>query len=220
MIFEKGYLYHIFNQGNNRQKIFYNRDNYFYFLKKLHSHILPFADILSWCLMPNHFHLMVLVNKTEVNSEELIQSIFNKQDKKRKENIHQMNIKTRTLNNSIAIMLRSYTRAINKQENRTGSLFKPHTKVVCINYLNFIKPTNIHSDVLINNHLPEKQYPQVCFNYIHQNPVIAKLVKTAVDWEFSSARDYSGLRNGKLINKKVTEEYVDISFEFFDDINP
>jgi len=201
-----------------------------YFLKKINSHILPFVDVLSWCLMPNHFHLMVLVNRTEANSEELVHSTTNNQDKKRKENIHlmtynrpknrrEMNIKTKTLNNSIAITLRSYTRAINKQENRTGSLFKPHTKAACLNCFNSIKPTDIQSNVLINNHLPKKQYPQVCFDYIHLNPVKAKLVKNAVDWEFSSAKDYAGLRNGKLINKKVTEEYIDISAEFFDEID-
>ena len=66
MIFEKGNLYYIYNQGNNKQKIFYNRDNYFFFLRKLKDYILPFADILAWCLMPNHFHLMVLVNEVEL----------------------------------------------------------------------------------------------------------------------------------------------------------
>ena len=32
-----------------------------------------------------------------------------------------------------------------------------------------------------------------------------------IDWEFSSAKDYAGIRNGKLINKKVAAKYVDIS---------
>jgi putative transposase len=54
----------------------------------------------------------------------------------------------------------------------------------------------------------EKQYPQICFNYIHQNPVNAKLVKNATDWEFSSALDYRGLRNGKIVNKNIAKEYV------------
>lgn len=106
-------------------------------------------------------------------------------------------------------MLRSYSGAIDKQENRTGSLFKPHTKAECINCFQSIKPSFIQSNILIQNHLSKKQYPQICFDYIHQNPVKAKLVKNAVDWEFSSAKDYAGLRNGKLINKLVAKEYVD-----------
>jgi putative transposase len=125
----------------------------------------------------------------------------------------------RTLNNSIAIMLRSYTRAINKERKTSGSLFRPKTKAECINCPNGITPSfyETHRMTLshpmsanINIAIPEKQYPQVCFNYIHKNPVKANLVKNAVDWEFSSAKDYSGLRNGKLINKEVAKEYVEI----------
>ncbi|MDD4236020.1 MAG: hypothetical protein PHF99_08405, partial [Bacteroidales bacterium] len=61
MIIEKGYIYHIYNQGNNRRRIFLIRENYLFFLKKIETYILPYADILAYCLMPNHFHLMVYV---------------------------------------------------------------------------------------------------------------------------------------------------------------
>ena len=75
MNFEKGYLYHVYNQGNNKEKIFYNRDNYFFFLKKIDHHIKPYVDILAWCLMPNHFHLMMLVKEIElVNTHRVTQS--------------------------------------------------------------------------------------------------------------------------------------------------
>ena len=57
--------------------------------------------------------------------------------------------------------------------------------------------------------LPEKQYPQIYFDYIHKNPVKAKLVKNDIDWEFSSAIDYAGIRNGNLINKQVVKGYID-----------
>lgn len=56
------------------------------------------------------------------------------------------------------------------------------------------------------NH-PEDEYPQVCFNYIHLNPVKDRLVKQAEDWEFSSYRDYFGLRNGKLVEKDCAKRY-------------
>ncbi|MEN8125125.1 MAG: hypothetical protein ABFR32_08335 [Bacteroidota bacterium] len=74
----------------------------------------PHADILAWCLMPNHFHLMVLVNKIKYNNKELIHQMTNSHSEKS----HQMNVKSKTINTSIAIMLRSFTRAINKQENK------------------------------------------------------------------------------------------------------
>ena len=209
MQFEKGYLYHIHNQGNNKQKIFFNRENYIYFLQKIRTYILPYADILSWCLMPNHFHLMVLVNETKliVNSDGTLQPTvgvaLSHADS---------NIRYRTINDSIGIMLRSYTQAINKQNNRTGKLIREKTKVECINRPTEITPSFItkNSITKINIKNPEQQYPQICFDYIHQNPVKASLVKTDVDWEFSSAVDYYGNRKGKLVNKDVAKEYVEI----------
>jgi len=201
MIFEKGFLYHIYNQGNNRQKIFYNRKNYLFFLKKLNEYILPFSEVLAWCLMPNHFHLMVLIKEVESQgftlSETLTNATSNPSSTKR------------TFNNSIGILLRTYTRAINKQEGATGSLFRKETKAECINCFKSAKPNFILNNISINNHLSEKQYPQICFNYIHQNPVRANLTNIATDWEFSSARDYKGLRNCTLINKEISKVYVE-----------
>ncbi|HOV11622.1 MAG TPA: hypothetical protein PLT47_06660 [Bacteroidales bacterium] len=66
MIFEHGHIYHIYNQGNNRQQVFFIRENYLFFLKKIETFISPFTDILAWCLMPNHFHLMVYVKQVEI----------------------------------------------------------------------------------------------------------------------------------------------------------
>jgi putative transposase len=217
-------LYHIYNQGNNSQKIFYNRNNYLFFLEKIKTHLLPFADIVAWCLMPNHFHLMVYVNHIEretypmttFNPQTIISGRATSSRAHATVETHPMttfNSKTshrmsiQTLNQSIAIMLRSYTRAVNKQENRSGSLFKPHTKAECLSKTQGISPSffNTNSGTMI--HLPEKEYPQLCFNYIHNNPLKAGLVKHPEDWEFSSYRDYFGLRNGKIINKSKAEEF-------------
>ena len=200
MQLEKGYIYHIYNQGNNHRKIFFNRENYLFFLKKIKVYINPYADVMAWCLMPNHFHLMVLVREVEIPVEL-------KSDKMTSSHLI---TKTRTLNNSIAIMLRSYTRAINMQQKPSGSLFKAHTKAECINCHNGITPSFISQNGVtkINYQHPEKQYPQVCFDYIHQNPVKAKMVNNATDWEFSSAVDYANLRNGKLINKEEAGKYI------------
>ena len=113
--------------------------------------------------------------------------------------------KTRTLNESIGILLRSYTRAINKQENSTGSVFRKETKAECLTNANGIIPSFYGSH--INVRIPEKEYPQACFNYIHQNPVKANLVKLPEEWEFSSYPDYCGIRDGKLINRARTVEF-------------
>ena len=202
MQFEQGHIYHIYNQGNNRQKIFFERENYLFFLKKMREYLLPYCDIVAYCLMPNHFHWMVLVKEIAVMpTHGVTQS-------------HPVSkSKERTLNDSIAILLRSYTRAINKQQNRSGNLFSEATKAECLTKPEGITPSFYLTQfgTMINTHQPEFEYPQICFDYIHQNPVKAHLVKDALDWEFSSYRDYAGLRNGTLVNKNSATE-SNISF--------
>ncbi len=216
MQFEKGNLYHIYNQGNNRQKIFFINENYLYFLRKIKIHILPYADILAWCLMPNHFHLMVLVNFEELyysTTDGVAQSHTVGTAIGGATSSRTPNFLTRSFNHSIGIVLASYTRAINKQRGLSGSLFRKKTKAECITCSDGIMPSFFKNDngiTQINILQAEEQYPQICFNYIHQNPVNAGLVKNATDWEYSSAKDFAGLRKGKLINKKVAAEYINL----------
>jgi putative transposase len=214
MQFTTDHIYHIFNRGNNSQPIFFSRENYLFFLRKIKTHITPYADILAWCLMPNHFHLMIYVNNAEVcvNEQE------NQNGRKRSEQAGKISeqvteshqhTRKRSLNDSISIMLRSYTRAIQKQNSITGSLFQHRTKAVCLTEIDGITPAWFHTNygTVINIIDPEKEYPQVCFNYIHQNPVKSGLVKIPQEWEFSSYPDYTKERNGQLVNRERAEEF-------------
>ncbi|HZJ73208.1 MAG TPA: hypothetical protein VFC87_00260 [Perlabentimonas sp.] len=228
MIFEKGHLYHIYNQGNNRQRIFFSRENYLFFLEKIRKHVLPYADVLAWCLMPNHFHIMVYVNEVELvlptqgltrnkaaNSQTLsrqesqgltIRSVNTSQPLAKRTS---SGCSQRTFNSSIGIMLRSYTRAINIQEKRSGALFRQQTKANCLTCNDKITRAWFSSQgaARINIQPTEDQYPNTCFNYINLNPVKAGLVKQCEDWEFSSYPDIVRLRNGKLINRARIEEF-------------
>ena len=205
MIFETGHIYHIYNQGNNRQKIFFRDANYLYFLNKIRKHILPYADILAWCLMPNHFHLMIYVHDVEISSTHQMTESHQMRNHPPYQMSNVEMSKTRTLQESIAIMLRSYTRAINIQEKRSGSLFKPHTKAECLTKFQGITPSFYGNQ--INVRIPEKEYPIVCWNYIHNNPVTANMVDRAEEYIYSSCRDFIGLRDGKLINKNRAKEF-------------
>lgn len=51
--------HHIIQRGNRRQKVFFNEDDYSEYLKLLDNYSRRFkVDILAYCLMPNHIHLI------------------------------------------------------------------------------------------------------------------------------------------------------------------
>jgi putative transposase len=200
MDFETGYIYHIYNRGSNKKRIFFCRDNYLFFLKKVRKELSAHLDFLAYCLIPNHFHFLVqvkdkigyLANSYNYSSDDLESSDeFNQGDSNQ--------LISKQISNHLAILLRSYTRAINIQENRTGSLFQQKTKAKCLNETAKSK----------NN------YVVTCFNYIHQNPYASNLVTKLEDWEFSSFQDYAKLRNGSFCNQELAYEMINFDREHF-----
>ena len=55
-----GLCYHVMNRGNRRATVFHKNDDYRAFLR-----LIPRANrrlpvrVLAYCLMPNHFHLVL-----------------------------------------------------------------------------------------------------------------------------------------------------------------
>ncbi len=102
-IFSSGNYYHIYNRGINRENIFFEKDNYIFFLKQLRKYFFPdTASIVAYCLMPNHYHLLIFLKQT--NLAQTMQKF--------------------TL---------SYAKAINKKFARVGSLFQGPFKAVQVN---------------------------------------------------------------------------------------
>ncbi|WP_179021947.1 transposase [Winogradskyella forsetii] len=98
---ESGHYYHIYNRGNNKQDIFFDMENYDYFLKLLDRHIKPISNIYAYCLIPNHFHLVIRIHEHIEKPSQAFSNLMN-----------------------------AYTKAINKRYNRSGSLFqKPFKRI-------------------------------------------------------------------------------------------
>ena len=55
-----GGIYHLINRGNGKQRVFHKDRDYQAFTDLLAdmSHRYP-VDVLAWCLMSNHYHLVV-----------------------------------------------------------------------------------------------------------------------------------------------------------------
>jgi hypothetical protein len=57
--FEPGRFYHLYNRGNSSGNIFYCDENYEYFLRQFEKYFLEWVDLYAYCLIPNHFHLLI-----------------------------------------------------------------------------------------------------------------------------------------------------------------
>ena len=106
-IFIPNHYYHIYNRGNNRETIFFEADNYLFFLRKLQTYLCPLVNVIAYCLMPNHYHLLVRIKTSEV-------------------------LQTSEVSKSMMKLSVSYTKAINKRFERVGSLFQGayHSKLI------------------------------------------------------------------------------------------
>lgn len=113
-LFEPDHFYHVYNRGNNRQNIFYERKNYDFFLKKWDQYLGELVDVWAYCLMPNHSLFLIRVS----NKERLAK--FHKLGKSN----------SKMISNQFRNFFISYTKSINKVYNRTGSLFqKPFKRI-------------------------------------------------------------------------------------------
>ena len=135
-------IYHLLSRANGNEKIFKEDENYRFFLSRIEKYIAPIADLYSYCLLPNHFHLMA-----QIKSREVIESYF-LQMKPGK-----ILIADKTsdfIMERFSNFLNSYTKSFNKMYNRKGGLF-----------MDFLRRVKIEGD---------EQFKKAVF-YIHKNPV-------------------------------------------------
>ena len=109
---QSGNYYHIYNRGNNGTRIFFEDDNFRYFLRLYDKYISPVADTFAWCLMQNHFHILLyLKTGQEIPKEDYLIST-GKEPKKP------------DASRQLGHLFNAYAQGINKRYSRTGSLFE------------------------------------------------------------------------------------------------
>lgn len=166
MLLQFNTYYHIYNHANGDDNLFREQKNYPFFLEKYHKHIDPIAETIAWCLMPNHFHLLVKIRSEEKiisSSTTTTSSTFLKF--KTLEKFEEEEEKSKFLSKQFSNFFSSYSQAFNKVYNRRGSLF----------IKNFKRKEITNDDYLRNLIL-----------YIHLNPVKHGFTKTINDWVHTS----------------------------------
>lgn len=106
----KDSFYHIYNRGINGENIFVSSENKQYFLKLLGNYVVDVASVYSYCLMDNHYHLLIQLNDDGDKVTQRLSNFFN-----------------------------AYAKAFNKANNRTGSLFEKHFRRIKISGEDYLK---------------------------------------------------------------------------------
>jgi len=189
--------YHFYNRGNNRQAVFFERDNYLYFLRGIQKYLCGSMDVLAYCLMPTHYHLLVRVKpppRQPQTSEVCVKPLPQPQTS---EVLKTSEVSAAAASHQVSIGMQkigiSYTKAINKRFGRVGALFQGQFRG---------KPVKNYAHLL-----------SLCV-YIHANPVKDGLVALPEDWEYSNYLDWIGLRSGTLVNREFIQEYFDTPAEY------
>ena len=123
-VLEKDHYYHIYNRGINGGDVFFTDENKMFFLKQLNKYLSGKISLYAYCLLDNHYHLVV---KLLEEGELVTQSFSN--------------------------FLNSYVKAVNKENCRTGSLFEKHFKRIKLDNEEYLKHLIIYTNLNPKHHL-------------------------------------------------------------------
>jgi REP element-mobilizing transposase RayT len=185
--------YHIFNHANGFENVFREEENYRFFLEKYRLYITPVAETFAYCLMPNHFHLVIRIRKREV-IEELIR---NKIEGRTIEidNIDDVDIE-KFLSKQFANFFSCYTQSFNKMYKRMGSLFiKNFKREIITSRVHFV-------NVVV---------------YTHRNPIHHGFCSSFTGWGYSSYLEIADRKSNVIAVEKTLKLFG--SSELFEQVH-
>jgi len=134
-IFEEYGFYHVFNRANGNENLFREETNYHFFMTKYFQYIEPVADTFAFCLLKNHFHLLIRIKSVVGNKPGNYNQVDNNQ----------------WITRQFSRFFNSYAKAYNKMYGRRGSLFQTNVKRKRVN-----NPIHLQNLVLYIHNNPVK----------------------------------------------------------------
>jgi len=115
-----GTFYHLYNRGNNRENIFFQERNYAYFLELWWKHISPIAETWAYCLLRNHFHVVVYIkNREDLTGLRDLSGL-------------------KPLSQYFSNFFNAYARGVNLATQRTGALFERPFKRIPVDSTSYL----------------------------------------------------------------------------------
>jgi putative transposase len=178
-----GCVYHIHSRGVNQTTIFFEERNYAYFLELYTKHVHSYVDTYAYCLLGNHFHLLVRVKE----EDEIIRDLTGLQDLS---GLEPGSLKPKSPSQVFSNLFNAYTKAINKACNRSGSLLqRPFGRKL----------------------VSDPAYFTQLVVYTHQNPQKHGFVDDFRDWPYSSYKALFSDKKTRLKRDVVRDWFGDLA---------
>ena len=117
-------FYHVYNHANGIEDFYKKEEDYYSFIHRIKKYIFPISKIYAYCLMPNHFHL--LLRTKEENNIKILPKF---------ENYERTNL---FISKQFSNCFNSYAQSFNKKYKRRGSLFEKSFKYKVIHDDNYL----------------------------------------------------------------------------------
>lgn len=182
---EEGKYYHIYNRGNNFEKVFLDVEDYKLFLEKFKQYLDPYVKTFAYCLNPNHYHLLIQVKNSDGSKS--------------------------SASNEFRKLFLSYTNRINYKYGRSGNLFLRYFKRVEIKEMEYLKMLvfYIHNNPEKHGYCANfKDYPFSSFKSLLSNSMTSLCRDEVMHW-FGSIEEFNEYHRFLHDDKKN----IDILFE-------
>ncbi len=160
--FQTNTYYHIYNRGWNKQRVFFDKNDYNHFFDLITKYRKKeqFQNIvfIAYCFLPNHFHFIL---KEEVKTNESVEN---------KEILHSGE-ETKNISEFMRYLLVSYAMYFNK---RHGEEVKPEKKAP------------VFEGRFQSRIIGHEDYLNYVHTYVEYNAIKHGLVERPEDWPYSS----------------------------------
>ena len=191
-----GIFYHIYNRGINGEDLFKDERSFAMFLNKFTKHIHPVAETYAYCLLKNHFHLLVRIRSASVvnhwyehERQPHVGSVRDASDVSTGDASDvAIQLAEKRVSTQFANLFNAYTQTINKKYGRTGGLFEESFRRIPVH--------------------DEAYFVQLVY-YIHRNPEKHGFVRDFRTYPHSSFHAPISKRNTLLERNKLLNWFGD-----------
>lgn len=183
-------IFHVYNRSNGFELLFKEEFGREFFINNMKRYILPIAYIYAYCLMKNHFHLLLKIKPEEIVYRLKLRHYLKSHNLETMDVFHSKNLQLQSnekfISKVFSNMFNSYSKSFNIYFDRHGNLFERpfHRKIV-----------------------NDDNYFKFLFFYIHENPIRGNLNKNFNDSSWTSYNDFVN-NSSKILD-------VETVFRFF-----